>query len=425
MSVASSIKRLAIICVHASPLAMLGGKKAGGMNVYVREIAQEFASRGIIVDIFTRRTSETQPYIDQTLGTNVNVVHVKSGPIAPLDPDDVYPYLSEFSASIIAYATKYQVEYPIVYSHYWLSGWVANKLKEVWGMPFIQMFHTLGEMKNRIGAGDVARLPNLRIAEEMRIVAWADMIVAATEAENYQLLWLYRADRRKIVIVPPGVDAEQFYPISHTNAQVKLGFDKEKRLFLFVGRIEPLKAVDTIIEAVSLIKRECQPLAPLLQVAIVGGDPNDMTDQEMVRLKAFVEAQDVADIVQFLGAREHHLLPEYYAAATALIMPSDYESFGMVALEAMAVGTPVIATEVGGLAFLVKDGETGFHIPSRDPRSLAKRMLFFVTQPEQRQLLSKNAVILAQQYRWSLIADRLLSTFEMILDQAGINRRKH
>jgi D-inositol-3-phosphate glycosyltransferase len=312
-----------------------------------------------------------------------------------------------------------------VYSHYWLSGWVANKLKEVWGMPFIQMFHTLGEMKNRIGAGDVARLPNLRIAEEMRIVAWADMIVAATEAENYQLLWLYRADRRKIVIVPPGVDAEQFYPISHTNAQVKLGFDKEKRLFLFVGRIEPLKAVDTIIEAVSLIKRECQPLAPLLQVAIVGGDPNDMTDQEMVRLKAFVEAQDVADIVQFLGAREHHLLPEYYAAATALIMPSDYESFGMVALEAMAVGTPVIATEVGGLAFLVKDGETGFHIPSRDPRSLAKRMLFFVTQPEQRQLLSKNAVILAQQYRWSLIADRLLSTFEMILDQAGINRRKH
>lgn len=419
----SAIKRIAIICVHASPLATFGGKKAGGMNIYVREIAQEFASRGIIVDIFTRKTSESQPYIDQTLGTNVNVVHVKAGPIAPLDPDDVYPYLSEFSASVIAYTTKYQVVYPLIYSHYWLSGWVANKLKEVWGTPFIQMFHTLGEMKNRITSG-APRLPDLRIAEEMRIVAWADMIIAATEAEHYQLLWLYRADRRKIVIVPPGVDAQQFYPISHTNAQVKLGFDKDKRLFLFVGRIEPLKAVDTIIEAVSLIKRECPPLAPLFQVAIVGGDPNDNNDQEMVRLKAFVDKHDVGDIVQFLGAREHHLLPEYYAAATALIMPSDYESFGMVALEAMAVGTPVIATEVGGLAFLVKDGETGFHIPSRDPRSLAKRMMFFVTQPEKRQILSKNSVILAQQYRWSLIGDRLLSTFETILDQTGLNRRK-
>ncbi len=408
------LTRIAIISVHASPLASLGGKKTGGMNVYVREVARELAARGITVDVFTRRVSHQQPYIDQSLGGNINVVHVKSGPIAVLDPDDIYPYLSEFAASVIAYTTKFNIAYPIVYSHYWLSGWVGNKLKEVWGIPFIQMFHTLGEMKKRIGAGDTS-LPDERIANETRIVQWADGIVAATEAEQSQLLWLYRADRRKIIIIPPGVDSQQFAPTPQKDARKSLGFDAEKSLFLFVGRIEPLKAVDTIIEAIDIIKTGCVELLSVMQLAIIGGNPGDPADKELAHLRQTVTELGLDDVILFLGAKDHQTLPIYYAAATAVILPSDYESFGMVALEAMAVGTPVIASEVGGLAFLIKNGETGFHVPVRDPRSLAKRMLTLITEPDKRQMLGKNATLFAQQYQWSIITDRLLAAFDAIM----------
>lgn len=415
--------RIAMLSVHTSPLASLGGKKTGGMNVYVREIAREFAARGVGVDIFTRRTDNDQPYVDESLGAAVRVIHVKAGPVAPLNPDEIYPYLSQFAASVIAYATKNNVVYPVIYSHYWLSGWVANKLREVWGVPFVQMFHTLGEMKKRIGAGE-ANLPDVRIATETQIVQWADRLIAATQAEQAQLLWLYRADRRKIDIIPPGVDPDRFSPLSQADARRALGFDANKSLFLFVGRIEPLKAVDTIVQAIDLIQRGCAAMLPSLQVAIIGGNPDDNADQELAHLKSLVERYGLSDTIRFLGAKSHQQLPAYYAAATAVIVPSDYESFGMVALEAMAMGTPVIASEVGGLAFLVKDGETGFHIPVRDPRSLAKHMITLSAKPAIRDMLGNNAVAVAQQYLWSRIADRLLETFAAVIRARQSNRRK-
>ncbi|MDX1991458.1 MAG: glycosyltransferase [bacterium] len=411
-----AISRIAMVSVHTSPLAPLGGKKTGGMNVYIRELAQELGRRGIGVDIYTRRTAPGQPDVDTSLGENVRVIHVFAGPAQPLDPNEVYPYLQQFAAGIIAFTTRHPARYDLVYSHYWLSGWVANKLKEVWNTPFIQMFHTLGHMKNRIDGSSKpsmrSMLPDTRITLENQIVAWADRIIAATPAEHAQLLWLYRADARKITIVPPGVDADRFRPIPREEAKARLNLSPEDQLLLFVGRIEPLKAVDTILEAINLIRQQQPEALEHTQVAIIGGDPDNPADKELSRLRALTEQLNLADLVDFLGAKDHQWLAYYYAAATTVIMPSDYESFGMVALEAMASGTPVIASGVGGLAFLVEDERTGFLVPVREPAALAERIIALLTHPQQREEMGQNAAELARTYAWSNIADRLLPIFE-------------
>lgn len=391
---------IALLSVHTSPLASLGGRKTGGMNVYVRELARELGRRGIPVDIFTRRYHPDLPVIDTSLGDNVRVVHINAGPPQVLDPDDVYAHLSVFTSGVIAFSMKHGTSYNMIYAHYWLSGWVAHQLQWMWHVPFIQMFHTLGHMKHRIDAGNA---PLLRIVSESQIVSWADRIIAATPAEQMQLRWLYRADRRKIDIVPPGVDVSRFHPVGQAEARRQLELEDDKSYFLFVGRIEPLKSIDTILRAAGEVPDD------RLRVFIIGGDPKDLSDPEMIRLQRMHTDLDLGERVQFLGAKDQGVLPLYYAAATAVIMPSEYESFGMVALEAMASGTPVIATETGGLAYLVHDNETGYLIPVHDAAALAKRIRLLMGNPEKQNLLGRNAYTEAQQYAWSNIADRVLA----------------
>lgn len=411
-----TIQRIAFISVHTSPLAPMGGKKTGGMNVYIRELAYELGQRGIMVDIFTRRSSLDEPEIDGAIGANVRVIYLKAGEVAPMKPDDLYPHLSHFTARIMAFATRYNLHYDMIYSHYWLSGWVAQKLKEATGTPFVQMFHTLGQMKQRILTHGTI-FPDQRITTETLVMDWADRLIAATPAEHSQLLWLYRANRRKIEIVPPGVNMERFSPISQAEAKQKLGFEPQHNILLFVGRIEPLKAVDSIIEALAIVREKAPHLLENLRFALVGGDPNDKLDAEMQRLQRITCCQEVDDVVMFLGAKDQSELPMYYAAATAVIMPSDYESFGMVALEAMAMGTPVIASNVGGLSYLIEDGKTGYHIPAREPHVLAEGIISLVSDLDHTAQMGQNAALAAQAYAWQIIADRLLAIFNDILNK--------
>jgi D-inositol-3-phosphate glycosyltransferase len=408
-----SIQRIAMLSVHTSPLDPLGGEKTGGMNVYVRELAQELGRRGIQVDIYTRRSSESDPEIDTSMGVNVRVIHVIAGPKLVLDPAAVYPYLSQFTSNMIAFTMKHHVAYDLIYSHYWLSGWVASKLKEISGTPFVQMFHTLGHMKNRIAAiaGDSS---DNRVTVETQIIRWANRIVAATPAEQAQLLWLYRADRRKIVVIPPGVNLDRFQLMPMNEAKAHLGISVDTNLLLFVGRIEPLKAVDTILQALNVIRIETPNSAEKIRFAVIGGNV-ERTTGELGRLLQLRLELGLEDIVQFLGAKDQSLLPAYYAASTAVIMPSDYESFGLVALEAMASGAPVIATEVGGLAYLVRDGETGFLIPARDSKALADRIRILLQEPGKRDVMGHNAARFAQQYTWSAVGDQLLTVFNNLV----------
>jgi D-inositol-3-phosphate glycosyltransferase len=393
------------------------------MNVYVRDLSRELGRRGIQVDVFTRSENSGVPQVT-TLGENARVIHVLTGPEQPIGTSEVYPYLPQFIDGVLAFAEREAASYDLIFSHYWLSGWAAHELRARWGVPVAQMFHTLGRMKNRIAQGAAEQETDIRIFTETDIMSWADCLIAATPAERAQLLWLYRADRHKIEIVPPGVDLKRFRPLDPEEAKSRIGIPAHHKMLLFVGRIEPLKGVDTILQAAALLRQENPALLNDLWISIIGGDGEaDMADAEMARLKALREELGLRDLVTFLGARDQDTLHYYYAAAEALIMPSDYESFGMVALEAMACGTPVIASEVGGLAFLVQDGVTGFHVPTREPAALARSIRLMLSEPERRIQMGQAAHDTAQQYGWPLIADRLLDIFESMIYKRQINYR--
>ncbi len=414
-----SIRRIAMLSVHTCPLATLGGKKTGGMNVYVRDLAREFGARGIQVDVFTRSANDAIPPVTP-LGPNARVIHMVSGPEVYLESGDIYPHLPEFVQNVLAFAASEGAGYDVIYSHYWLSGWVAHELRVQWGVPVVQMFHTLGRMKNRIAQRPDQQESDIRVLTETDIMSWADRLIAATPAERSQMLWLYRADRRKIEVVPPGVDLKRFHPISKAEAQAWVGVPAGHRMLLFVGRIEPLKAIDSILRAVALLRDEGSGLLDDVCMCVIGGEitNGEAHDPEITRLMVLRDRLGLEERVTFLGARDQDVLQYYYGAAEALIMPSDYESFGMVALEAMACGTPVIASEVGGLAFLIEDGVNGFHVPTREPAALADRMRIILTDAARQAQISSAARHTAIDYAWPLIADRLLNVFEDVVHTA-------
>lgn len=405
--------RVAMLSVHTCPLAMLGGKKTGGMNVYVRDFSRELARRGIQVDVFTRSEDDCQPTVKHDLGPGARVIHIPAGPERPIPIAQIADHLDEFVSGVVAFANSENLTYDLIHSHYWLSGLVAGRLREIWGpMPIVQMFHTLGHMKNRIAQSQAERAPQSRIDGECRVMDIADCIIAATPAEYAQLHWLYGADMDKVAIIPPGVDLERFSPMSKELAKNIIGVPAEHENILFAGRVEPLKGIDTLLKAMALMQKHCPVLAEKLCVCIIGGDPwAETPDAEMARLQEMRLELGVENLVSFQGAKDQDELPNYYAAAEMVVMPSHYESFGMVALEAMAMGTPVIASEVGGLAFLVQDGENGFLVPSRDPEALAERIYTLLKDDDCRRRLGRNAHQHAQQYAWPEIVSRMLKVY--------------
>ena len=412
-----SIQRLALLSVHTCPLATMGGKKTGGMNVYVHSLAVEFLQRGIQVDIFTRHQGICKADIEHELGEGGQVVHIPAGPATALPPISHLEHLGEFAQGVREYSAQGGIHYDLIFSHYWLSGCVALDLRQGWidkeYVPVVQMFHTLGRMKNRIALHDWEREPGIRMEKEREVMVGVDRIVASTPAEGAQLQWLYGVDLNKVVTIPPGVDLNRFRPIGLREARHMVGVPPDDRMILYVGRIEPLKGIDTLIRAIAILRAGCPDDAPCLHLAIIGGNPNDPIQEnaEMERLKRMRIDLGIEDVVTFLGARDQNALNNYYSAAEVVVMPSHYESFGMVALEAMACGTPVIASEVGGLAFVVQDGETGFHVEAQNAQALAGKLSLILDDPALRDRLGRGAVAYAQRFSWSLIADRLLALF--------------
>ncbi|MDA0245322.1 MAG: glycosyltransferase [Chloroflexi bacterium] len=416
-----------MLSVHTCPLAMLGGKKTGGMNVYVRNLAAELGRLGIQVDVFTRSEDMCEPQVRHDLGFGARVIHIKAGPEVPVRPADILTHLDEFVEGVLDFAEEEAAEYDLIHSHYWLSGLVAEGLRDAWEVergvriPIVQMFHTLGHMKNQINPTEAERAPQSRLDGETRIIhEIADCVVAATPAEETQLMALYGADPRKIVVIAPGVDLGRFQPIDRTAARKQIGIPCQGKNIMFVGRIEPLKGIDTFIEAAAILRDHHPEMMACTCFSIVGGDPwAEDLDEEMARLQALSRQLGVTDLVGFLGSKNQNLLPYYYAAAEVVVMPSHYESFGLVALEAMAMGTPVIASEVGGLAYLVRDGRTGFHIPPRNPAMLADRLCVLLSDRALRDELGREARRHALQYDWGLIAGRIAGLYEEL---TGLSR---
>jgi D-inositol-3-phosphate glycosyltransferase len=403
--------RAAMLSYHTCPLAALGGKDTGGMNVYVRELTRSLGKAGIRVDVFTRSQDEHVPHVVHDLGNGNRVIHIPAGPEAPLPRDQWAPYVPDFTAGIEKFAASQNLHYDLIHSHYWLSGLAGLRLKKEWNIPLLHMFHTLGEMKTRLG-GTVE--DPLRRQAELGILAGADRIVAATPAERMQLQWLYQADLRKVVVIPPGVDLELFHPHPAVEARSRIGLPKDAQMVLFVGRIERLKGLETLLHAAALLQARgfLSPACPC--VMVIGGDP-DNPQEEMRYLQVLRETLAVTNVVTFLGKRPQTELPLYYSAAQAVVMPSQYESFGMVALEAMACGTPVVASGVGGLLYLVRDGRTGYHIPDSDPVALADKLQKLLSDERLRQELGRRAAILAHSYSWEHITEQMLTLYESVL----------
>jgi len=405
--------RVAIISYHTSPLASLGGAETGGLNVYVRELATELAARGHEVDVFTRRTEPGSPDVQPLRSGGVDqqgtrVVQIAAGP-QQYEPKTALPdYLGEFVDGVVDHVTRAGLEYDVIHSHYWLSGAAGERLKATWDVPHISMFHTLGEVKARARASE--REPEPRIAAETEIARNADRIVVASKDEQQLLVRYYDAEPSRISVVPCGVNLGLFQPIEKNDARRQLGLRDDDRILLFVGRIEPLKGVDILLGAAAQLESESDCF-----VVVVGGDESTR-DGEMEHLRALASQLGIAERVSFMGAVDHERLPLFYNAADVCVVPSFYESFGLVALEAMACGTPVVASRVGGLSVAVRDSETGYLIPWRCPEPFAERLELLLGNEELRRRFGQAARQEVERFRWSNVADATEGLYAQVIE---------
>jgi D-inositol-3-phosphate glycosyltransferase len=407
-----------MLSYHTCPLATLGGKDTGGMNVYVAELTRYLGQLGIHVDVFTRSQDEHVPHVVHRLGYGNRVVHIPAGPEHPMPKPELAGYIPDFAEGVRRFSAEKGIHYDLIHSHYWMSGIAAETLKQNWQVPVLQMFHTLGLMKNSIAQSPREMEGAYRIEGEKRVMSMADKIVAATPAEVNQLEQLYGVEAGRIVTIPPGVDTARFYPIPQDEAKEAIAIPCKSRLLLFVGRIEPLKGLPNLIRALDQIRKRNPCLENCYCLVVIGGDPDanaDTMTEEMAHVKSLSRELGMDNLVIFLGKKSQDTLPYYYSAADVLVMPSYYESFGMVALEAMACGTPVIASQVGGLPFLVQNGITGFVVPGGNPEALVKPLTELMSNPELRSQMGKRAASYAENYSWSVISRRIAEVYADML----------
>ncbi|MBX6370933.1 MAG: D-inositol-3-phosphate glycosyltransferase [Acidothermus sp.] len=399
-----------MIAVHTSPLEIPGSGDAGGLNVYVCQVARRLARRGIEVDIFTRATSARQP-VSQALAPGVRVCHVIAGPLEPLPKDELPQQLCAFTAAVLrAEACREQGWYDVIHSHYWLSGQVGMLASRRWAVPLVHTMHTLAKVKNAtLTEGDRPE-PQVRVVGEAEVVAAADRLVANTEGERRQLVELYGADPEAVAVVPPGVDTAVFRPGLQERARRRLHLPEPGPVILFVGRLQPLKGPDVVIRAVAELVAKRPELRATLRLVIVGGPSGPGMDVEWLR--ALAAECGIAELVRFEPPVPPHRLVEFYRAATFTVVPSHSESFGLVALESQACGTPVIAARVGGLATAVQDGLSGRLIDGHDPGRYASVLAELLDDRVSYAAMRRRAVEHASLFDWERTASGLLAVYE-------------
>ena len=398
-------RRAAVLSVHTSPLEQPGTGDAGGMNVYVVETAKQLAERGVEVEIFTRATSSDQPAVC-SLAPGVTVRHLVAGPFEGLSKEDLPSQLCALTSGLLRVEAQHEQGYfDLIHSHYWLSGQVGWLAAERWDVPLVHSAHTLARVKNRdLAEGDTPE-PLRRIVGEQQVVDAADVLVANTEQEARDLVDLYDASAERVVTVAPGVDLEHFRLGEASAARTRLGVPPDAVLLLFVGRLQPLKAPDVLIRAAALLDKS---LLPRVRVAIVGGLSGNHTDypQHLQDLAAHLGVE-----VTFAPPAGPDALRDWYTAADLVAVPSFNESFGLVALEAQACGTPVVATNIGGLRTTVADGVSGLLVDGHaalDWAAALRRALSLRTQ------LSAGALVHAAEFSWKATADGLLAAYRSV-----------
>jgi len=389
------VRRVAVFSMHTSPLAQPGAGDGGGMNVYVRALASALTRAGVSCDVYTRAEDPNQvPVVEVEPG--FRVVHVEAGPLAPV-PRYELPGLVDTFVDATTRLLDDGAPVEVLHANYWLSGAVAHRLKHLRDLPMVATFHTLARVKADAGVDDD---PDQRARTEHDVIACADLMLASTDAERDQLEMHYGAVAERVEIVPPGVDHSVFFPADAGVAKGRLGLDG-RRTLLFAGRIQPLKGVGMAVRCLAELH---DPEAMLM---VVGGPSGADGDEELARVRALARDLGVAANVRFVPPQPHSRLADFYRAADVCIVPSRAESFGLVALEAAACGTPVVAASVGGLRSLVDDGTTGFLVEGRDPAAYAAPVATLLDDPELAAEIGATASARSRRYSWSTTAARL------------------
>ncbi len=397
---------IALLSFHGCPVARLGEKDTGGMNVYVLQLAREFARRGYQVDVFTRHHDPNDPMVVD-LEDGARVIHLEAGPY-DADKDELFNYIPTFLEQLYDFQRGEETSYDLIHSHYWLSGGVGMELSREWDIPHLTTFHTLAKTKLRARAGE--HEPQLRLDTEALVMSDSDGIVVSTEDEKQDIVRLYDTPSDKVEVVPAGVNLETFSPMDRADARSALGIE-EQNVLLYVGRIEPLKGLDILLQAVRLLER-----GERLRVLIVGGSPG--SDSELDRLKKLAAELGIGGSVTFTGSIPQRELPAYYSAADVFVLPSYAESFGLAALEAMACGTPVVVSRVGGLKSFVASGETGYLVPRRCPESFAQRLDVLLENPDLKDTMGDAARSKALTMGWGRVADQMLDYYSAHIEVA-------
>ncbi|GAA5772726.1 D-inositol 3-phosphate glycosyltransferase [Streptosporangium roseum] len=404
------VSRVATISMHTSPLDQPGTGDAGGMNVYIVEAARRLAQLGVEVEIFTRQTSRDLPPVAE-IAPGVSVRHVTAGPYEELDKGDLPGQLCGFLSGVLRTEAMYEPgRYDVIHSHYWLSGQVGWLAKERWGVPLVHTMHTMAKVKNLLLAEDDRPEPTARVLGEEQVVQVADRLVANTPTEAQELIDLYGAAPGRVEVVNPGVNLNVFQPASKGAARHRLDLPQDAHVLLFVGRVQPLKAPDVLLRAAARMLIDDPSLRSRLVVVCVGG-PSGNGLARPSYLTDVAASLGISDVVRIVPPAPQHELADWYRAADVTVVPSHNESFGLVALESQACGTPVAAASVGGLRTAVADGVSGVLVEGHDPQDWARVLSRFVHRPAWRDALAAGAVAQAAAFGWSATAARLADVY--------------
>ena len=395
--------KIAMLSVHSCPLGMVGGENTGGMSIYIRELGRELGRRGHLIDVYTRIH---EPIHDQVveLGENVRLIHFKAGE-EETNKLELYSHLADFTRSLENFREENGLRYDLIHSHYWLSGLVGEQLQELWDIPHLIGFHTLGAVKNAVGICE--REPELRINAERKLIKNCHRIIASTEKGREDLITYYDATPEAISIIPCGVNLDLFQPIQRETARCHLGLNGES-IIVFVGRIIPLKGIDNILRAMAHLGGKQG-----IKLIVIGGD--DHSQVEMQRLKNLSRTLRIDESVIFLGSVKQETLPFFYSAADLCVVPSYYESFGLVVLESLACGTPVVATKVGCAESVIRCGETGYVVTDNDPGSLAEKISRLLSTPHGKPDFVHSVRASVTKYSWSNISEAILEEYRNAL----------
>lgn len=409
----TNTKRIAFISDHASPLAMLGGVDTGGQNVYVAQLARHLAAQGYVIDIFTRLDNAGYNQVVNWL-PSVRVVHIKAGPEAEVIKEELLPCMTEFERNMLSFIRREKLQYQLVHANFFMSGLVALGIKRKLGIPVAVTFHALGHIR-KLHQGEQDRFPVERLAIEEKIVREADSIIAECPQDRDDLINYYHARPERVTIIPCGFSQAEFYPIEKSIARKLLHLPEKERIILQLGRMVPRKGIDNVIKALAHLRNAGENL----KLVIVGGDADDMrhsTNSEYGRLAGIARDMNVSDAVIFAGRKSRGQLKYYYSASDLFITTPWYEPFGITPLEAMACGTPVIGSDVGGIKYSVADGQTGTLVPPNDAAALAEKISAMIADKSKLAELGQNAISHVQQnFTWKKVALQMDELYQRVL----------